>query len=129
MTDAQRAAANVSDPNFYWSGANVQNVAASFTAGLTAGHVRLYAPATVQPGSSVSHFSTALTPNELMEPVYTGPNHNLTATTDLLRDLGWPTAVAASVPVLPGGWPWLLAVALAGAAARRFRRAPSRCNR
>jgi hypothetical protein len=130
MSDAQRAVANVSDPNLYWSGANVQDVAATFTAGLIGGHVRLYAPATIQGGSSVSHFSTALTPNELMEPAYTGPNHNLAVTMDLLRDLGWPTiVVAAAVPVLPGGWPWVLAVALAGAAARRLRRAPSRCNR
>jgi hypothetical protein len=132
MTDAQRSAANVSDPNLYWSGASVQSAASMFTAGLISGHVRLYAPSTIQAGSSVSHFSTALTPNELMEPVYTGPNHNLTVTMDLLRDLGWPTSVVAqAVPDLPGPWPWtlVLSLTLAGAAARRLRRVSSRCNR
>jgi hypothetical protein len=130
MTDAERASASLSDPNLYWAGSNVQAAASTLTAGLVAGHVRLYAPTTFQGGSSVSHYSSALTPNQLMEPVYTGPNHDLTLTTDLLRDLGWPVPVvgaAPAVPDLPGGARWLLAAALAAAAARRLRRSSSRC--
>jgi hypothetical protein len=133
MTGAQRASANVSDPNLYWSGANVQGGASTLTAGLTTGvapgHVRLYAPATVQGGSSLSHYSTALTPNELMEPIYTGPNHNLALTKDLLEDLGWQAAPAPTVPDLPGASRWGLAAALAMVAVRRIRRGPSRCTR
>jgi hypothetical protein len=131
MTDAQRMAANVSDPNLYWAGANVQAAASTLNAGLISGHVRLYAPATVDGGSSVSHYSTDLSPDELMEPNYTGPNRNLTLTVDLLRDLGWlaPPQPPPVVPTAPGATRWLVAAALALAAARRLRRAPSTCVR
>jgi hypothetical protein len=130
MTSAQRAAANVSDPNLYWGGANVQAAASTLTAGLVSGHVRLFGPAMVQSGSSLSHYSTALSPNELMEPVYTGPNHDLRLTTDLLADLGWQTVpVGPTVPGLPAPARWGLAAVLAAAAARRLRREPSRCVR
>jgi hypothetical protein len=127
MSDAQRAAADVSDPNLYWAGANVDAAASSFSAGLAGGHVRLYAPSAIQEGSSVSHYSIALTPNELMEPVYTGPNHDLTLTADLLRDLGWSSiASAPAVPALPGTTRWLLGLVLVGSAARRLRSATAR---
>ena len=131
MTNAQRVSANESDPNLYWSGANVQAAASSLTAGLAAGHVRLYAPPTIVGGSSVSHYSTALTPNELMEPVYTGPNHNVTLTAKLLQDLGWPTTVSVltAVPAVPASGACLLAGAMVAVAARRLRRGPSRCVR
>jgi hypothetical protein len=123
MTNAQRVAAAVSDPDLYWSGADVQAAASTLSAGLISGHVRLYAPATFAAGSSVSHYSTALTPNELMEPIYTGPNRNLALTQDLLRDLGWPIPVAtANVPALPVGVRALLVLVLAGAIVRRARR-------
>jgi hypothetical protein len=126
MTDAQRAAANVSDPDLYWAGADVQAGSSFLTAGLIGGHVRLYAPPMIQGGSSLSHYSPDLTPNELMEPSYTGPNHNLTLTADLLRDLGWQ-APAATVPAVPGGTRWLLAAAIVVAGALRLRRSSSRC--
>jgi len=130
MTDAQRLAASTSDPNLYWGGASVQAVASTLSMGLTTGvapgHVRLYGPSQSTPGSSQSHFSSALTPNELMEPSYTGPNHDLTMTADLLRDLGWKIQ-AATVPATPGAGLWLLALALAAAAGLRLRRGSSRC--
>ena len=121
MTDTQRAAADVSDPNLYWSGANVQAAASNLTAGLVSGHVRLHAPSMIQLGSSVSHFSQALTPDELMEPSYTGPNRNLDLTVDLLRDLGWQTPPV--VPAVPSGTRWLLTAAIVFAGAYRLRRA------
>jgi hypothetical protein len=128
MSDAQRLAANVSDPNLYWSGSHVQGDASLLSAGLISGHVRLFAPSPIQPGSSVSHYSTAVAPNQLMEPVYTGPNHDLGLTVDLLRDIGWPTGAAtASVPAAPGAALGALAAALGAIAARRLRRSSSRC--
>lgn len=91
MTDAQRASANISDPNLRWIGANVDAMAATIplTGGLSGTHVRVHAPNPYAPGSSVSHFSTAVTPNEIMEPNYTGPNHNIDLTLQLLKDEGW----------------------------------------
>ena len=97
MTDAQRLAAEVADPNLVWVGANVTaQGAAVLAAGLTSGNVRMFGPPMVQPGSSVSHYHTALTPNELMEPVYTGPDRNLCLTLALMQDVGWLTTVPAT---------------------------------
>ena len=82
MTDGERFAASTSTGNLHWTGANV--VAES-----GGGHVRMYAPNSVQGGSSVSHFDTVLNPNELMEPSYTGPLHDVGLTVELFADLGW----------------------------------------
>jgi hypothetical protein len=73
----------------------------------------------------VSHYSTALAPDQLMEPFYAGPTRDLTLTADLLHDLGWSLTAAPKVPALPTGPRLLLVVALcAGAALIRPRRAP-----
>jgi len=91
MSDAQRGTANISDPNLRWMGANVDAMAATIpvTAGLSGTHVRMHAPNPYVSGSSVSHFSTAVTPNEIMEPSYTGANHNINLTLQLMKDIGW----------------------------------------
>ena len=90
MNNAQRVAAAISDPNLHWVGANVVAGGAALTAGVHAsGHVRMYGPNPLEPGSSVSHFSTALFPNELMEPFDTGPNHLVGLALDLMEDIGW----------------------------------------
>jgi hypothetical protein len=64
--------------------------------------VLMFAPATLAPGSSVSHFDTSMVPNQVMEPSQAGdeplsvfPPHDLTFS--LLRDLGW-TGVAPAPP-------------------------------
>jgi hypothetical protein len=56
------------------------------------GHVEMFAPNPQQPGSSVSHFSTSLSPNELMEPHYTVPLHDVGLAKELLADVGWLTS-------------------------------------
>ncbi len=125
MTNQERVAGALSDPDLYWSGASVEAAASTLSAGLISGHVRLYAPSVLSPGSSVSHYSTALTPNQLMEPFYAGPTRDLTLTADLLHDLGWSLAAAPKVPALPAGPRVLLVLALAAAAALiRPRRTP-----
>src|SRR4029453_15327402 len=40
-------------------------------------------------GSSVSHWDTVLTPNQLMEPFDTGPLHNPVLELPLFQDIGW----------------------------------------
>ncbi len=60
--------------------------------GETEFRARLNAPAAIQPGSSISHWSPAVSPNLLMEPSI---NPNLDNALDLspvlMRDLGWRT--------------------------------------
>lgn len=56
--------------------------------------VLMYTPVTLEPGSSVSHYSTAAKPNQLMEPAINGDlTHQveppLDLTLPLLEDIGW----------------------------------------
>jgi hypothetical protein len=89
MTNAQRVAASINTGNLHWVGTNVATASALLSAGKVGTHVRMYAPNPQAPGSSVSHFDTAVTPNELMEPAYTGPNHLPGLAFQLLCDIGW----------------------------------------
>jgi hypothetical protein len=108
MTDAQRAAGNTGDPNLHWIGPTVDVLAPSIlTAGISNGHVRLHGPNPIQPGSSLSHWSTALSPNQVMEPSYTGPDHEGTLELALFEDIGWTLDTGTDVPAVSG---WGLAV-------------------
>jgi hypothetical protein len=91
LTDAQRAASAVNTGQVIFSGPRATEAARGLqTAGNNAGYPRVFAPNPVQGGSSISHFDTVLTPNELMEPAITpppGPYAFLTS--GLLQDVGW----------------------------------------
>jgi hypothetical protein len=89
MTDAQRVAASTDTGNLQWVGANVRALSGILTAGAVGDHVRIYAPNPQQPGSSVSHWDKVLTPDQLLEPAYTGPLHNPILELPLLKDIGW----------------------------------------
>lgn len=89
MTDAQRAAAEIATGNLHWTGPNVQAAANYLTAGAVGTHVRMYAPNPYQSGSSVSHWDTVATPDQIMEPSYTTAIHTQTLERPLFRDLGW----------------------------------------
>ena len=92
MTDAQRVAASIATGNLHWTGANVRALSGNLTAGTVGDHVRMFAPNPQQPGSSVSHWDTVLTPNQLMEPaINVGLPHNAILEDALFRDLGWTT--------------------------------------
>lgn len=98
MSNAQRVAAAISDPNLHFIGTDVTTQGlATLSVGISNGHVRMHGPSPAQPGSSVSHWSTALFPNELMEPVYTAPNHNVGLALALMKDIGWTTCATAPV--------------------------------
>jgi len=99
LTDAERLTSSTETGDLHWVGPNVTAQVGNFTGGVNQGHIRMYAPATVSSGSSVSHFSNALSPNELMEPFDTGPKSNLGLTVPLLQDIGWLTSANAS-PVI-----------------------------
>ncbi len=100
MTDAQRVTASTSTGNLHWVGAKVQAASGSLTAGTVGTHVRMYAPNPQQPGSSVSHWDTALSPNELMEPSYTGVDQTPGLTLPLMEDLGWTLSSTPSPQTL-----------------------------
>ena len=91
MTPAQRATSAVNNTLFWDSPSmrvaapGILNVGAD-----TMNRVRLYAPTTLQQGSSVSHFDTSAAPNLLMEPaINIGIPLTLDLTRQQLRDIGW----------------------------------------
>jgi hypothetical protein len=89
MSDAQRVAASINTGNLHWTGANVRAASGVLSAGKVGDHVQMFAPNPAQSGSSVSHWDTALTPNQVMEPSYTGPLHNPVLELPLFQDIGW----------------------------------------
>ncbi|HJU41071.1 MAG TPA: hypothetical protein VJ724_15990 [Tahibacter sp.] len=95
MTDGQRAASAINDPDLVWAGPKTSRWGeALLTAGRQGGCVRMHAPATFVAGSSVSHFSTATTPNLLMEPALnTSLFDKVDLTLPLFQDIGWRTGV------------------------------------
>jgi hypothetical protein len=93
MSNAQRQASAIDDGDLYWTGAQVIANGGFLTSGRDgSGNVLMYAPNPLQPGSNVSHFDTTLSPDQLLEPFYTGPNHDPQLAVDVLVDIGWSSA-------------------------------------
>jgi hypothetical protein len=89
MSSAQRAASVIDTGDLHWVGPRALTNSGGFTAGTHAsGHIRMYAPNPRQPGSSTSHWDTAVAPNELMEPFLNDDALDL-ASYFLLEDVGW----------------------------------------
>lgn len=89
MTNPQRAQSAVDTGDLHWVGPRVLANAQVLSSGLGAGgHPRMYAPSSLQGGSSVAHWDTVLSPNELMEPFLNNDATDL-LTTHLMADLGW----------------------------------------
>ena len=103
LDNAGRAASAVDTGHLTWNGPNVSNVAGLLSQGRhpTSGRVRMYAPSTLVSGSSVSHFDTVLTPNELMEPSLRLPNRQR-LTNHLMLDIGWTGLAAVSIDLTDG---------------------------
>jgi hypothetical protein len=98
MTDAERAAASIDSGGLHWIGSNAVAAATALSAGRDAnGHILMYAPNPLQPGSSVSHFDTSLVPNELMEPSY-NVAFIAAVTLGVFRDVGWTSPGPSSTP-------------------------------
>jgi cysteine-rich repeat protein len=90
MTDAERVTASTDTGDLHWVGATVGTSSGYLTSGRHAsGHVEMYAPNPQEPGSSVSHFSDSLSPDNVLEPSYVGPNHDVSLAAALMTDLGW----------------------------------------
>jgi len=91
MTDAERITASIDTGDLHWVGLNVVSGGIGLISGRDppTGHVEMYAPSPNEPGSSVSHFSTSLSPNEVMEPFYAGANHDVGLALNLMADIGF----------------------------------------
>lgn len=110
MTDAERFASARNTTKLHWIGERVRAASAILTQGRTGDHVEMYAPKILAQASSVSHFSDAVTPDELLEPFAVDQPERVLATAALL-DIGWgyaptpsPTPTASPSPtatVLP----------------------------
>ncbi len=115
MSNSERAASALNTGHLVWNGGNVSSAipqvlqpqGSSFAGADPQGRGLLYTPNRYQPGSSVSHWDTSMTPNQLMEPVYSSDlSHEVTPPRDLtfplLKDIGWNGTVAAPpAPNLP----------------------------
>src|SRR5258708_37522381 len=81
----------VGSAGLVWNASQVNGNLARLTRRVSVGgHLKLYAPATVDASSSVSHWDTSASPDLLMEPRYsstTGDHTDLT--TCALYDMGW----------------------------------------
>jgi hypothetical protein len=99
MSDAQRAAAFTNDPNLRWGHGDATYMAnqVPLVGGMNGVHPRMHAPGAVAVGSSVSHWSTDVSPDELMEPSYAGAQHDPSLAKFLLKDIGWPTDASVAV--------------------------------
>lgn len=90
MSDAERQKSSINTGDVIWSGAQVRQNSGYLTSGKNANNVRMYAPNPYQQGSSISHWDTALVPDELMEPSAT-PTSNDCSTISAFKDMGWNT--------------------------------------
>ncbi|MFQ5755182.1 MAG: CFI-box-CTERM domain-containing protein [Acidiferrobacterales bacterium] len=97
MTDIQRVNASISTGNLHWTGPSVVSAGDKLSAGVSGGHVQMFAPNPAMAGSSVSHFDTVLTPDELMEPFATTPTQSIGLALQLLFDIGWGDSVDIAV--------------------------------
>jgi hypothetical protein len=104
MTNGQRAASAIDTNDLHWVGAAVVANSGVLSSGKHAsGHVQMYSPNPVEQGSSVSHFSTACSPDELMEPIYTDALHGVSLARHLLTDIGWGASGGASTTTTTTG--------------------------
>lgn len=92
MTNNQRKQAVLSTGKLVFAGPNTKaSTGALFSGVRDDGAVKVYAPNPYEPGSSVAHVDTSVTPNELMEPfAFNPPPRDFTVSLGLLADLGWP---------------------------------------
>ncbi|WP_430462667.1 tandem-95 repeat protein [Thalassolituus sp. LLYu03] len=100
LNQTQRAASALNDTNLQWNGTQTNAQLSGLSAGVNSGRIQMYAPTSYESGSSVSHFDTDVTPNEIMEPQYTEFLDDPGLAKYLLADVGWTLLSSNSAPVL-----------------------------
>lgn len=96
LSQTERAAALLNDGNLLWDGAQTNTNLSGLSAGVNGSRVQMYAPTVYESGSSVSHFDSAATPNEIMEPVYTEFLPQAGLARYVLGDIGWTLATSGN---------------------------------
>ncbi len=103
MNNAQRAASAIDTGDLHWTGPAAITAGAGLAAGRhPSGHLRMYSPNPLEPGSSVSHWDKGFTPDEFMEPLANVNESDIT-TTALFKDIGWSLLQAPSGPCVADG--------------------------
>ena len=113
MTSSERVASAINSGNLVWAGPQVIASVPGllFNGADSSNRVKMFAPSTLDPGSSVSHYDISASPNLLMEPnISSSLSHNVGPPSDLtlplLKDIGWfasgaPTPTPTPVPSPP----------------------------
>ncbi|MGD9762536.1 MAG: hypothetical protein AB7V27_02315 [Candidatus Binatia bacterium] len=90
MNDAERRSAAKAARALRWNGPAVLAASGDRSDGVDAlGRVEMYAPAFVQAGSSLNHWSDEIDPLELLGPFFEAPIHALGLAVPALVDMGW----------------------------------------
>lgn len=102
LTPAQRAESATNAPQVVWAGQRTTSSGApALLSGTRLGRIRLYAPDPLQPGSSISHWTPAVFPNDLMEPFATKDtiaSNGIGLASCVLFDMGWRLASGVACP-------------------------------
>lgn len=102
LTNSQRQGSITNDGRLVFDGpATTSNGAPTLSNGVSSGRVQLFAPPSIEGGSSVAHWDKDLSPNALMEPNDTGDvnvNDGIGLSACLLSDLGWNLTGGTTCP-------------------------------
>ena len=111
MTNAERQMSATNTNNVVWIGANTTAGTTVLTGGKDGGgHAELYAPASLNKDSSISHWNQqyscsacdTLLPKDMMAPSYSGPTHYTVVTHLALQDIGWGAVEPGLVDLIVG---------------------------
>lgn len=97
MTNAQRRSATEATGSVVWNGPQVTAASGVLSGGVDPlGRAEMYAPPFAQAGSSLSHWSDAVRPLEIMMPFFEAPLHDVGLAAPALADMGWQLAGTAA---------------------------------
>lgn len=86
LLQAERLAAIISPGDLVWNGPAV--------VAFNGAPLSVFSPEPFQDGSSLAHWNANLPNAELMQPFYSGPDHDLGALLPALADMGWELGVS-----------------------------------
>lgn len=97
LTDMERENSVTDTNDLHWVGTDVLGSIGELDNGTSGGHVEMYAPSSLKPGSSVSHWDSDVVDTGSLQDIMTpvaSDNQKLLVTEDLLHDIGWNDAPA-----------------------------------